>query len=187
MNTSSKIKEKTSEENKEKDMLGVIDRSDKLPDLRRKSNMSQDIKMIKEEKESQPSKIFIDDELENEIKPQKNHQVVLNLGKDHQINPDFSSTPRDLITRAKIRDHKVSRENRVDILEFLAYKVRPGAGNLTIGLKKLISLARVFLEEPSFIILEENAIDFDEFNNQFFLDVLRVRKMTKFVFAKYSF
>ena len=79
------------------------------------------------------------------------------------------------IDRTNISEHFVGKMNEENIEDFLNYKVRPRAGNLTIGLKKLIFLAKVFLEEPDFIILEENALDFDELDNKFFFDVLRVR------------
>ena len=92
-----------------------------------------------------------------------NHDNVYDFNKEDQA-----------ISRHTISSHKVSKRHRQNIEDFLDYKVLPRAGNLTIGLKKLIFLAKVFLEEPSFVIVEENALDFDELDNQFFFEVLKV-------------
>ena len=107
------------------------------------------------------------------------HENERRLTRDESTREKGQNRPENQaeepkITRRNIVDLVVDKPSRQSIEEFLSYKVRPGAGNLTIGLKKLIFLARVFLEEPSFVILEENAIDFDELNNHFFFDVLKV-------------
>jgi ABC-type transport system involved in cytochrome c biogenesis ATPase subunit len=78
------------------------------------------------------------------------------------------------IDRSNIHNIPIPTQNKENIEDFLEYKINPKAGNLTIGLKKIIMIARVFLEEPPFIILDENSIDFDELDNSFFFKVFKV-------------
>ena len=80
----------------------------------------------------------------------------------------------NLIDRSNIHKLEMSSAHKENIEDFLEYRVSPKAGNLTIGLKKMIMIARVFLEEPPFIILDENSIDFDELDNSFFFRVFKV-------------
>lgn len=92
----------------------------------------------------------------------------------------------DTIDRCNIEKFKVSPSHRENIEDFLEYKVAAKAGNLTIGLKKIIMIARVFLEEPPIIILDENSIDFDELDNSFFFKVFKVSPPNLLTFINLS-
>lgn len=89
------------------------------------------------------------------------------LGKIDEI-PELKST------KEQLKDHFVSPKNRENIEDFLDYKINSKAANLTIGLKKIIMLARIYLDEPNFIVLEENALHFDELDNSFIFNILKV-------------
>jgi len=129
-------------------------------------------------------KSMVEDSLENFLSDKtKFQEKVKKLEKNdpnfknvnHRSVFKFDSNEEE-ITRKNIHLHKVSERNKENIEDFLEFKILPKAGNLTIGLKKIIKIARAFLTEPIILILEENALDFDELDNSFFFDILKVKK-----------
>ena len=135
---------------------------------------------------SKKSKILIEEEQHDISKSESNNSNQSNLSESKesshdigiQSNFNFMDPKAELINRSNIENHRVGIVNQQNIRDFLGFKVRPRATNLTIGLKKMISVARAFLEEPDFLVLEENSLDFDELDNHFFIDVLKVRIFT---------
>ena len=90
------------------------------------------------------------------------------------------------INRANILSHEVHPINEENIKDFLSFEVQPRGTNLTIGLKRLISIAKAFMEEPNFLVLEENALEFDELGDHFFFDVFKVKNLFFHDFLKNS-
>lgn len=103
------------------------------------------------------------------------NRVKIDLKNQIPLRSDTLKSVDSFIKRDKLNTHIVSQTNRENIEDFLEYQVLPKAANLTIGLKKIIMLAKAFLEEPNFIVIEENAIDFDELDNSYFFNLIKVK------------
>lgn len=123
----------------------------------------------KEPENINPGNIF-----KNDGSPSSRHRSSID-DKSITLQSEFGDKNKPKILRENLQNHVVSTQNRENIEDFLEYEILPKAGNLTIGLKKIIMLAKAFLEEPNFIILEENALDFDELDNSYFFNILNVR------------
>lgn len=127
---------------------------------------------INDEPENMNPRDMFEDEISQKSQQKKNKKSGFSIKIDEIKNEKKNSK---MCVKKKLEEHKVPLDHQEDIKDFLDYQVLPKAMNLTIGLKKIIMLAKVFLEEPNFIILEENALDFDELDNSHFFNILKVK------------
>ena len=73
----------------------------------------------------------------------------------------------------KFKDHIIIEDNEFQyIKEFISRKVRSGGRNLTESEIKIIHACRAMLENPSILLLDESALDFENLDNSFFFESL---------------